>query len=177
MTTSKVMMQFGSAQLSAEGTDDFINSMFEKWSKMFEGPGALLAKPVAQLHSTETISIGANAGQNVAGYENVFDELEGKLKIIAQMPGNNKADKARSTALVVLFGNLIRGQMTTSADEIREHCLDQGCYDSSNFASHLKGLKDKITMNTKPGGGYDVKLTAPGRKAAQAFVEKLNNEA
>ena len=176
MSVSKVTMQFGAAQLSAEGTDQFINNMLDKWTGMLSGSeAAALAKPVVTGSPDGGIA-SSNPSNSLAAYENVYDELDGKIKVIAHMPGNNKADKTRSTALVVMFGNHMKGQSTTSADEIREHCQDQGCLDSSNFASHLKGLKDKIAMNTKTGGGYDVKLTAPGRKAAQALVEKINNE-
>lgn len=175
MSVSKIMMQFGTAQFSAEGTDTFINNMYEKWAEMLKGPAATLATPTSPA-SNEFISGTTGAGQNLGAYENVFDEIDGKIKIIAHLPGSNKAEKTRGTALVALFGNHMKGQLTTNADEIREHCQDQGCYDSSNFASHLKGLKDKIAMNTKSGGGYDIKLTAPGRKAAQSLVEKLNNE-
>lgn len=176
MTASKIMMQFGSAQFSAEGAEAFINKMFERWSEMLNGTAGTLATSV--LSSQKESTVGSNgASQKLEYFENVFDEIDGKLKIIAHMPGSNKAEKTRNTALAALFGNHMRGQQTTSADDIREHCQDQGCFDSSNFASHLKGLKDKIAMNTKSGGGYDVKLTAPGRKAAQTLVENLNNEA
>jgi hypothetical protein len=176
MSDGKVTMQFGAAQFSAEGTENFINSMFEKWTAMLsDSKSSAFAEPATGT-SLDNGTKNSTSGGTLNSYENVYDEIDGKIKIIAHMPGSNKADRTRNTALALMFGNHVKGQSTTSSDEIREHCLDQGCLDSSNFASHLKGFKDKIAMNTKTGGGYDVKLTAPGRKAAQSLVEKLNNE-
>lgn len=176
MSDGKVTMHFGAAQFSAEGAENFINNMFEKWTELLnDSKSAAFFKSGAGT-SIDSSAKGTSSGGSFSSYENVYDEIDGKIKIIAHMPGSNKADKTRNTALAIMFGNHVKDQLTTSSDEIREHCVDQGCLDSSNFASHLKGLKEKIAMNTKPGGGYDVKLTAPGRKAAQSLVEKLNNE-
>jgi hypothetical protein len=76
----------------------------------------------------------------------------------------------------VLFGHYLRGDEQIPSETIRDACADQGCFDQANFAQYLKSLKEKVAMNTKPGGGYDVKLTAPGRKAARELVELLDRE-
>ncbi|MEM1052390.1 MAG: hypothetical protein AAGI28_09880 [Pseudomonadota bacterium] len=175
MTSVKLSMQFGTSQFSAEGSEQFVNTMLERWTQIAKEnviPNIGSSKQAADQNDP-----ASNGGDSAQQYENVFDEVDGGLKIIANIPGSNKADKTRGTALTLLFGNLLGGQSTTSADAIRDACVDQGCYDGSNFASHLKGLKEKVAMNTKAGGGYDVKLTAPGRKAAKEFVEQLNNGA
>jgi hypothetical protein len=178
MTMVKLAMQFGSASFSAEGSEQFVLDAYHKWSDLSQN-AKFSATVMAEKSALDGQSNGkkTNSEKPETQYENVYDEVDGKLKIIAQMPGGNKADRTRNTALALFFGNFLRGQQTTSADDLRDACQDQGCYDSSNFASHLKGLKDKVAMNTKAGGGYDIKLTAPGRKAAQSFVETLNNAA
>lgn len=176
MNDVKLAMQFGSASFSAEGSESFVLNAYQKWSEMSTNPNFSQGSGAGSaLNSANEGGKGNGNANPESQYENVYDELDGKLKIIAHMPGGNKAERTRSTALALLFGNYIRGQQTTNSDDLKESCQDQGCYDSSNFASHLKGLKDKVAMNPKPGGGYDIKLTAPGRKAAQSFVEALNN--
>lgn len=176
MPDVKLAMQFGTTQFSAEGSEVFVNTALERWVQLAKESVVPATQPGPSKESAKQASTGSSANPN-AQYENVYDEVEGKLKIIAQMPGSNKAAKTRSTALVLLYGNYLCSQHTTSADDIRDACLDQGCYDSSNFASNIRALKEKVAMNTKAGGGYDVKLTAPGRKAAQELVEKTNDEA
>ena len=173
MTNLKLTMQIGASQFAAEGPEAFIVSMFEKWKELNSQTPYTRVHEIGKDAKNGQASVGVN---ELSGkYENVFDEVDGALKIIANMPGANKATKTRSTALALLFGHLLRGESTTSAETIREACVDQGCYDSSNFARQLIGCKEKVVRNTKAGGGYDVKLTAPGRKAAQELVEQLNN--
>ena len=72
------------------------------------------------------------------------------------------------------MGIIWRVQIRIPSELIRDACTEHGCFDSANFAQHLKALKEKLVMNTKAGGSFDVKLTAPGRKAAKEFVEGLN---
>lgn len=175
MADVKLSMQFGASQFSAEGSEQFVTTMLEKWTQLAK-ENAIPSTSIGDVASTDQKSTPKGGG-SAHEYENVYDEVEGNLKIIANIPGSNKADKTRGTALTLLYGHLLNGGHTTSADAIRDACVDQGCFDSSNFASHLKGLKEKVAMNTKAGGGYDVKLTAPGRKAAKEFVEQLNNGA
>lgn len=174
MPDAKIAMQFGSSQFSAEGNEEFVQKILTQWVSLFEKNPQ---PPTSVYNGHEGPPTGAkgNTENPTLRFQNVYDELEGSLKIIANMPGENKASKTRNTALVLMYGRYLLGDQTTSAESIRDACIDQGCYDGSNFASHLKALKEKVAMNTKPGGGYDVKLTAPGRKAAHDFVENLNN--
>lgn len=175
MDPQKLSFQIGSAQFAAEGAEAFIWKALSEWKALIEKPElAQSAVQSAQTHIPQgSKAQGAQAG--LTQYENVFDEADGLLKIIAHINGKNNADRTRDVALVLLYGHYIRGQDTVAADAIRQACQDQGCLDSSNFAAHLKGLKEKVVMNTKQGGGYDVKLTAPGRKAAKELVESINN--
>lgn len=175
MADVKLSIQFGVSQFSAEGSEQFVTTMLEKWTQLAK-EDVIPSTSIGDVTSSGQKSMPGGDGP-VQQYENVYDEVEGNLKIIANIAGSNKADKTRGTALTLLYGHFLNGEHTTSADAIRDACVDQGCFDRSNFASHLKGLKEKVAMNTKAGGGYDVKLTAPGRKAAKEFVEQLNNGA
>jgi hypothetical protein len=167
---SKVTLQRGTTVISVEGEDAFVEKTLSSWKHLLDAPQAA-ASPAPSQDSAST----KPAGSGISQYENVFDTVDGKIKLIHAMPGSNKADKTRNTALSLLYGHYVEGSEQVPSELIREACVDQGCFDQGNFASNLKGLKEKIAMNTKAGGGYDVKLTAPGRKAAKELVESLNN--
>lgn len=176
MEIAKVALQRGSVSLSAEGREDFVKEVLGMWESLSAGAGAAGAESPSseEPDGSSAGDVAAEPSGAPARYENVYDKVDGKLKIIAEMPGASKADKTRSVALAILYGHHLEGADQIPSELVREACTDQGCFDSANFASHLRGLKDKVVMNTKAGGGYDVKLTAPGRKAAKEFVEGLN---
>ena len=177
MTDCKVELRVGASTLIVEGSEMFVTSTVESWRTFFEGTQPL-GKSIEAVAAEQGAQSGGSADGAIGGgsqqFENVFDYADGKLKIIAPVPGNNKAELTRNTALIYLYGRLIGGVEPAPSEEIRQACMDQGCYDQANFAQYLKGLKSRVVMNTKPGGGYDVKLTAPGRKDAKELVEKLN---
>jgi hypothetical protein len=181
MTGCKVELRVGGSSLIAEGPEAFVTSTLESWRSFFQDVQPSPGNAGGQRGQGKTLEQPAGAevtpnGGDGQKYENVFDYADGKLKIICHVPGNNKAELTRNTALLYLYGKLVGGVEPTPSEEIRQACVDQGCYDPANFAQYLKGLKSRVVMNTKPGGGYDVKLTAPGRKDAKELVEKLNEQ-
>lgn len=175
MSQAKIAMQNGPFSMSAEGSEAFVREVLEKWESLALKPQAA-SDPATPANSgiMDPAPPKATGGVSIDSFENVFDRVDGKLKIIAQMPGSSKADKARATALVCLFGHYLEGSEQIPSEIIRDACTDQGCFDSTNFSKHLKSLDEKVVMNTKSGGSYDVKLTAPGRKAAKELVEEIN---
>ncbi len=170
---SRIMLQRGSVIVSAEGAEDFVNATIEKWGHLLEFGGATEA-PGREGRADPKRATQSNTDP-AAEYENVFDVHDGRLKIIQSMPGSSKAEKTRNTALTLLYGEFLSGNETISAEQLKGACVDQGCYDPSNFASHLKGLKERVVLNPKPGGDYTIKLTAPGRRAAQELVAEFNS--
>jgi hypothetical protein len=179
MADCKIELRVGASALLVEGSESFVSTTLESWRPFFEGVQPQPSVGTADiLLGTEATKAPSAAAAVVANqYENVFDYADGKLKIIAQIPGSTKAELTRNTSLIYLYGKLLSGIEPTPSEELRQACTDQGCYDPANFAQYLKGLKSRVVMNTKPGGGYDVKLTAPGRKDAKELVEKLNEQA
>lgn len=169
LVNAKIHLEANGAVVAAEGSEDFIAGVIDRWSY-------LLAEQVSTPPSVEAKRTRAekSAESPEHSYDSVFARHNDKLKIIAHMPGNSKAEATRNTALVFLFGEFIAGKDEVSAEQIKAACLDQGCYDNKNFATHLRSLKPKVVMDPKPGGDYTVKLTAPGRKFAKELVEQLN---
>jgi hypothetical protein len=175
---SRVEIVIGRARLLVEGQESFVAATLNEWGPKIASAKAPSASDTDEVSNAPPSDSWQNHKQKgLSQYENVFDSADGKMKIIAHVPGGNKAVITRNTALIYLFGRLLEGVESVPSEEVRQACVDQGCYDPTNFAQYLKGLKSAVVMNTKPGGGYDVRLTAPGRKAARELVESLNGEA
>lgn len=176
MDMTKISLQVGVVSLSAEGSEAFVREMLAVWNDLVQTSPAN-TKPTATA-TPQGDQVGKDTGTasvtGIVKFGNVFDSVDGRLKIIADIPGKSNAEKTRNIALLLLYGHLLLGTEQVASEAIRQACVDQGCYDSTNFASYLKGLKSRVVMNTKSGGGYDVKLTAPGRKDAKELVEALN---
>lgn len=178
MESSKIAIQNGPLSLSAEGSEALVRDALQFWEKFLGGSAPSTAStPIKQPDPIDiVVQKPSDTANGPSKFENVFDTVDDKLKIIAHVPGKTKAEQSRNVALVVLYGQLLLGVEQVPSDTIRQACVDQGCYDSTNFAQYLKGLKSRVVMNTKTGGGYDVKLTAPGRKDAKELIELLNGE-
>ena len=169
----KIHLEVSGSVVAAEGDVDFVQSVVERWQHLLDRSNASHKtdpiKPAVHNASDQGAPSGADEQ-----YDNVFARHNDRLKIIADVPNSSKAEATRTVAVVLLYGVHLSGMEQVSADKIKEACVDHGCYDNKNFASHLKSLKSKIVMDPKPGGDYTVKLTAPGRKFAKELVERLN---
>lgn len=180
MTESYMALSIGTNTFEVSGSEQFVQKMFDQYAKpwvenatTFPGSGedGTGSSARASLPRPADKSAGSS---NVTDYENVFDFADDELKVICDVGGSNNAEKTRRTALTYLFGQSLLGETIVQSEQIRAACSDQGCYDSANFAQYLKSLKNKVVMNTKAGGGYAVKLTAPGRNEAKTLVAELN---
>lgn len=176
METAKINLQRGNILLSAEGSESFVRDAIAMWDTVlvkgqpvYEPDQPTDIKPEGREGDTKK----REAPSGLSQYDHVFDSVDDTLKIIAHIPGKNKAEKTRQVALLTLFGNHLLGNEHVPSDVIRTACIDQGCYDNTNFAGYLRGLKQQIVMNTKAGGQYDVKLTAPGRKSSRELADQL----
>jgi hypothetical protein len=175
---AKISIQHGGTALTAEGSEAFVKGAMELWDKLIAVPVTppLVVTSLAQPNATGPAAAETQA-DGFSQYGNVFDVADDKIKIIAHITGKSKAEQTRKVALLILFANYLKGAELVPSEMIRNACVDQGCYDSTNFAGYLKGLKSSVVMNTKSGGQYDIKLTAPGRKAARELADALQGSA
>lgn len=178
MTDCQLEVHVGTHSFKVSGSEAFVKEMFEEHAKpWFEATPTLNAVEILTHLSDSTTKASPQSDEvrnGVSAYENVYDFADDQLKIICDVGGSNNAEKTRRTALAYLFGQSLLGETTIQSEQLRAACTDQGCYDSTNFAQYLKGLKNKVVMNTKAGGGYAVKLTAPGRVEAKKLADELN---
>ena len=174
----KIHLEHAGNVVAAEGEVEFVKDFIDEWKHLLQATSeASKPKSTQEDPPSKHVAASPKGGQSPdEAYENVFALHNEKLKVIADLPSSSKAEATRVASQALLFGEYLRGNESVSAESIKAVCLDHGCYDSKNFASHLKSLKSKVVMDPKPGGDYSVKLTAPGRKAAQELVRQLNDQ-
>lgn len=100
-----------------------------------------------------------------------IDPEDGTISILKKVPGNNKAEKTKNIALIVLY---IR-KSKIPGKEIIPLCEKHVCYDSSNFSSIFKNEKTNI-IRKGTGQNWTIELTQPGEKAAIALLEEMAND-
>ena len=72
--------------------------------------------------------------ESLATYPSVFSEINGKLKIVVEIPGATKKLQMTNAALLYCYGSALMGDEQVTSKVIREVCEEHGCIDSPNFA-------------------------------------------
>lgn len=97
-----------------------------------------------------------------------IDENTNQIKILKNVPGNNKASKAKNVAMIMLFAK--NGELSNT--EIIAQCQEQACFDSGNFSAVFK-KKDGWFIRSGSGKNWTLRLTTPGRKAAEELLDGM----
>jgi hypothetical protein len=90
------------------------------------------------------------------------------------VPGKSKAEQTRNIGLLVAAKSyLTTGQWSADLKEVRARCVDQNCYDGTNYRRYLE--------SAKPGhfrlGEAVASPTPTGIKAAEALLGQLASDA
>ncbi|MEA1619782.1 hypothetical protein SOQ14_12735 [Erythrobacter sp. T5W1-R] len=167
--------------VKASGDKDFVMSVIDRYDSLMAHRKPAPAVGEAAPHTPST-SLGnqpnspAVGGQNLDDFGSVYDVTEGKVRIITSVPGNTQAAKAKNLCLLFLFAKLKLGHEIIPNEEVREVCKDHAVYDPTNFASQMKGQKKfVIASGTKGSPNFTLKLTVPGRKAAEELARSLES--
>lgn len=100
-----------------------------------------------------------------------IDADDNSISILKKLPGNNKAEKIKNIALIVLYIRKTKIQ----GKEIIPLCEKHACYDSTNFSSIFKNEKTNI-IRKGSGQTWTIELTRPGEEAALALLEEMAND-
>ncbi len=169
--------------VKASGDKDFVISIIDRYDSLMAHRMHAPAVGEAAPHTPAT-SIGnqqntpATSGPNLDDFGSVYDVTEGKIRIIASVPGNNQAAKAKNLCLLFLFAKLKMGHEIVPNEEVRAVCKDHAVYDPTNFASQMKGQKKLVIVSgTKGSPNFTLKLTVPGKRAAEELARSLEGAA
>lgn len=100
-----------------------------------------------------------------------IDSDDGTISILKKIPGDNKSEKTKNIALIVLY---IRREKIPGKDII-PICEKHACYDPSNFSATFKNEKTNI-IRKGTGQSWTIELTQPGESAAIALLEEMAND-
>lgn len=100
-----------------------------------------------------------------------IDSEDGTISILKKVPGDNKSEKTKNIALIVLY--IKKGKIP--GKDIIPICEKHACYDSSNFSATFKNEKTNI-IRKGTGQSWTIELTQPGEAAALALLEEMAND-
>lgn len=102
--------------------------------------------------------------------ENVFHFENGKVNIIADLPGKGKREN--TIALYILFGlgtYLFTGEPKFSDSDARATCAKHSAYDPNNHSGTMAALKSELTGDKQSGWT----ITMPGLKKGAKIAKGL----
>lgn len=176
--------------IELEGSEAFVSQQISELKEVItffitqEQSSPTNTQPVMTLtdvKTTETVTasitqVSERHTVGIEAYPNTFDSLDGALKLIAEIPGDNKKMSARNAALIYGYACSLQGKDTFPSDEVRDICLNHGVLDVGNFAKSFDDKKLFIVGGAK-GGKKTLKLTMAGKKLALQLIEEIEANA
>jgi len=165
--------------LELEGSEEFVTKHFESLTDIVRVMARhLTIEPKSEVspapsEQSSAIAIPKQAEtsetESLATYPSVFSEINGKLKIVAEIPGATKRLQMTNAALLYCYGAALMGDEQVTSKVIREICEEHGCIDSPNFAKIFDDKTVFLSDGVK-GGTKQIKLTFQGRKKAKELL-------
>lgn len=107
--------------------------------------------------------------ESINSYPSVFSEINGKLKIVTEIPGDTKKAKMTNVALLYCYGSELIGDAQVSSKDIRSACEEHGCLDGGNFSSIFNDKTIFLSDGVK-GGNKQIKLSFQGKQKAKTLL-------
>jgi len=177
--TERAKFSLADGRIEIEGSESFVTAQLVRLepilAKMFQEPRAP-TPPAAISPAARHAQVAAPSGAAGLGdYLHVYAEADGKLKILKSLPGDGKAGKTISAALLLTYGNSINGGKSTTMDQVRAVCTEHACLDTNNFASTFrKPVPRGYFTISGSGSNQTIALTHPGRLKAAELAGALN---
>lgn len=167
-----IAINLSEKSFSINGSEAFIEKYLNELKTYINEDIKTLSKPIKTTDiikppATQTTPV-AKANKYIENGIYYIDEQTGEIKILKPVPGTTKAAKAKNVAMILLYAK--NDEMTGS--EIIPHCEEQACYDMANFSAIFK-KKDGCLIRKGSGANWSIKLTIPGRKAAEEILESM----
>ena len=192
--TEKAKFKYSAQEgiLELEGSEEFVSQHFESLTDLIriisrhvviEQKSESNAQPIAPTQTAPlpvqyTDPVGAalpaqapaiTSTTGIQQYPSFFSEINGKLKIVADLPGSNNKAKMTNAAILFCYGSKLLGDEQVSHKDIRTVCEAHGALDSANF-SKIFNEKTLFISDGVKGGNKDVKLTFQGEKKAKELL-------
>lgn len=167
-------------RIEIEGSEAFVSAQLAKleplFSKVFQEPAKQRPSPdsTPAVPATTTAPDGASQ-PSLDDYLHLYAKTgDGRLQILKSLPGDGKAGKTISAALLLTLGNELNGK-TTAMEDVRTTCTQHACLDSPNFAGAFKKPTPRGYFTISGTGSQQIiALTHPGRLKAKELASSLN---
>lgn len=164
--------------LELEGSEDFVSKHFECLGDIIreisrqtvtERKKEPLPDSAHQsLDSKDTRDL-SDGKRSIHNYPGTYSEINGKLKVVAEVPGKTKQEKMMNAALLYCYGSELMGCEQVDSRDIRSLCEEHGFLDGSNF-SRIFDDKTIFVIDGVKRGPKSVRLTYQGRKEAEELL-------
>lgn len=173
--------------LELEGSEEFVSKHFESLTDLIRiiSRHAVVeqkneVKPIpsqsvqAEIGTSEQTQAQHNITGGISDFPEFFSEINGKLKIVADLPGSNGKAKMTNAAILFCYGSKLLGDEQVATKDIRTVIEEHGCLDGTNFSKIFVDKTIFISDGVK-GGNKDVKLTFQGEKKAKELLSSVES--
>lgn len=173
--------------LELEGTEEFVSKHFESLTDLIRIISRHVVVEQKQEHQSEPVQprqidtgeeeqapIQQKTSGGISDHPSFFSEINGKLKIVAGLPGSNGKAKMTNAAILFCYGSMLLGDEQVATKDIRAVIEEHGCLDGANFSKIFSDKTTFISDGVK-GGNKDVKLTFQGEKKAKEILSSAES--
>lgn len=180
--TEKARFKYSAQEgvLELEGSEEFITKHFESLTDIIrvisrhisieQKPEVIITDKTGYQESKDDPEPSSETQkESILSYPNFFSDINGKLKIVSDIPGSNAKTKMSNAAILFCYGSKLLGDDQVSSKDIRSVCEDHGCLDAPNFSKVFTDKKIFLSDGVK-GGNKEIKLTFQGEKKAKELL-------
>lgn len=181
--TDKAKFRYSAQEgvLELEGSEEFVTQHFESLTDIVRvisrhvsieqksDPAHDQQEKPAQPDNSTVTTLQDTTKETIAKYPEFYSEINGKLKVVAEIKGSSGKAKMLNATLLFCYGSKLLGDETVPSKDIRTVCEEHGILDAKNFSSVFTDKTLFLSDGVK-GGNKDVKLTFQGEKKAKELL-------
>lgn len=187
---SKAKFRYSASEglVELEGSEEFVSKHFQALSDLvrvvsrhvtveqkLEDKGTPSVQPKITEPVVDAVEHSAAGKGGIDSHPDFYSEINGKLKIVADIPGKNKSAKMSNAAILYCYGSKLLGDEQVPSKDIRSTIEEHGCLDGPNFSKIFSDKTIFLVDGTK-GGNKEVKLTFQGEKRAKELLSSAESD-
>lgn len=174
-----VSLQEGKFEIS--GSELFVSQQIENLKEIIKMPANEAAKAPRKKDERESIQKKEDLNpedtkQNIGDlHPSIYALDNDKVNIICDIPGSSDSKKAQNVALLYAFAEKHQGKKESLVEEIRGICKIHGCFDQTNFSSHIKHGNPKLYIDKGSGKARVLIITKPGENKVIELIKSIES--